>query len=244
MTFLLLLNAALAFVGWRLRTVDLAGALAGFVVGGVVVVSLGWPGYLVLLLYFALSAVATRIGWSRKRARGIAEARGGARGARQVAANGGPPVLFCALATVLPGSWGAAAIAAFVGSLAAATADTVSSEVGKSVGGPVRRLPDLARARAGTPGGVSLAGSLAGLLAALAIGAAAARGHVIPAAWFLPVAAAGFVAALFEGFLSPLEARGTLDNDGVNFVSVLAGGCLAFGWAWLSGGGFGFGGIG
>ena len=240
MIFLLLLNAGLAFVGWRLRTVNLAGALAGFAVGGVVGVSLGWPGYLVLLLYFALSASATRMGWSRKRARGIAEARGGARGARQVVANGGPPVLFCALASVLSGSWGAAATAAFVGSLATATADTVSSEVGKSVGGRVRRLPDFSRAPAGTPGGVSVAGSVAGLLAALAIGAAAARGQVIPPAWFVPVAAAGFLAALFEGFLSPLEARGTLDNDGVNLVSVLAGGCVAFGWAW----GFGFGGAG
>lgn len=242
MTFLLLLNAVLAFAGWRLRTVNAAGALAGFFVGGVVVVSLGWPGFLVLLLYFALSAAATRIGWNRKRELGIAEARDGARGVRQVLANGGPPVLFGALASALSGSWAAAATAGFVGSLAAATADTVSSEVGKSVGGRVWRLPDFERAPAGTPGGVSAAGSLAGLLAALAIGAAAARGQVIPPEWLAPVAAAGFLAALFEGCLSPLEARGTLDNDGVNLVSVLAGGCLAFGWAWVSGGASGFGG--
>ena len=57
---------------------------------------------------------------------------------------------------------------------------------------------------------------------------------LIPPAWFLPVAAAGFLAALFEGLLSPLETRGTLDNDGVNTVSVLAGGLLAFGWGWIS----------
>ena len=236
---LLLLNAALAFLGWRLHTVSGAGALAGCAVGGVVAVALSWPGYLVLVLYFALSASATRVGWTRKRARGIAEERGGARGVRQVVANGGPPVFFGALAGLLPDGWSVLAGAAFAGSLVTATADTVSSEVGKSLGGRVRRLPDLTPAAPGTPGGVSAAGSLAGLLASLAIAGAAAGGDLIPMAWFLPVAGAGFLAALLEGLLSPLEARGVLDNDGVNAVSVLAGGLLAFGCGWIASGGAG-----
>ena len=206
MTSLLLLNGALAFLGWRLGTVSGPGALAGFVVGAAVALSLGWPGYLVLLLYFALGASATRLGWNRKRALGIAEAQGGARGAMQVLANGGPPVLFCTLAGLLPGHWGVSAAAAFVGSLATAAADTVSSEVGKSFGGPVRRLPDLSPAPAGVPGGISVAGSIAGLFASLVICAAAARGDLMSLAWVLPVSAAGFLAALFEGLLSPFEA--------------------------------------
>ena len=233
---LLALNAALAFLGFRLRTVTGAGAFAGFAVGAAVALSLGWPGYLVLLLYFALGALVTRLGWARKRALGIAEARGGARGPLQVAANGGPPVLFCVLAGFFPVSWDALG-AAFVGSLATAAADTVSSEVGKSLGGTVRQLPGLSRAPAGTPGGISFAGSAAGLLASFVICGVAAGGGLIPPAWFLPVAAAGFLAALFEGLLSPLETRGTLDNDGVNAVSVLAGGLLAFGWGWMATGG-------
>ena len=236
---LLALNAALAFLGFRLRTVTGAGALAGFAVGAAVALSLGWPAYLVLLLYFALGALVTRLGWARKRALGIAEARGGARGPLQVAANGGPPVLFCVLAGFFPVSWGALGAAAFVGSLATAAADTVSSEVGKSLGGTVRRLPSLSRAPAGTPGGISLAGSAAGLLASVVICGVAAGGGLIPPAWLLPVAGAGFLAALLEGLLSPLETRGVLDNDGVNAVSVLAGGLLAFGWGWVSTGGGG-----
>ena len=237
MSPLLVLNGVLAFLGWRFRTVTGAGALAGFAVGAAVIMSLGWPGYLVLFLYFALGALVTRMGWTRKRDLGIAEARGGARGPRQVVANGGPPVLFCVLAGVSPVSWGGPAAAAFVGSLATAAADTVSSEVGKSLGGAVRRLPGLSRAPAGTPGGISFGGSAAGLMASFVICGVAAGGGLIPPAWFLPVAAAGFLAALLEGLLSPLETRGTLDNDGVNAVSVFAGGLLAFGWGWLVGGG-------
>ncbi len=237
MTFLLVLNGVLAVLGWRLGTVNGPGALAGLVVGAAVVLSLGWPGYLVLLLYFALGALATRIGWRRKQALGIAEPRGGARGPRQVFANGGPPVFFCVLAGALPGGWGGPAAAAFVGSLATAAADTASSEVGKALGGPVRRLPGLSRAPAGTPGGISFAGSVAGLVASLAICGAATAGDLVPPAWLWPVAAAGFGAALLEGLLSPLEMRGILDNDGVNAVSVLAGGLLAFGWGWVASGG-------
>lgn len=237
MTLLLVLNGVLAVLGWRLGTVDGPGALAGFVVGAGVILGLGGPGYLVLLLYFALGALATRIGWRRKQALGIAEARGGARGPRQVFANGGPPVLFCLLAGVLPGGWGGPAAAAFVGSLSTAAADTVSSEVGKTLGGTVRRLPSLARAPAGTPGGISFGGSVAGLVASFAICGAATAGGLIAPAWFLPVAAAGFAAALLEGLLSPFEVRGTLDNDGVNALSVLAGGLLALGWGWFASGG-------
>lgn len=237
MITLLVLNGALALAGWRLGTVDGPGALAGFGVGAAVVLSLGSPGYLVLLLYFALGALATRIGWRRKLALGIAEARGGARGPRQVFANGGPPVLFCVVAGVLPGGWSGPAAAAFVGSLATAAADTASSEIGKALGGPVRRLPGLSRAPAGTPGGISFGGSVAGLLVSLAICGAAVTGDLIPSAWLLPVTAAGFLAALLEGLLSPFERRGTLDNDGVNAVSVLAGGLLAFGWSWAASGG-------
>jgi uncharacterized protein (TIGR00297 family) len=236
-TLLLVLNGILAALGWRLRTVTGPGALAGLAVGAAVILSLGGPGYAVLLLYFALGAVATRIGWSRKRALGIAEARGGARGPRQVAANGGPPVLFAALAVLAPGAWGFAAVAAFAGSLATAAADTASSEVGKAVGGPVRQLPGFSPAPAGTPGGISFAGSFAGLVASVVIAAAGAAGGLLPPGWLLPVAAAGFLAALLEGLLSPLEARGTLDNDGVNAVSVLAGGFLALGWGLVAGGG-------
>lgn len=233
MASLLLLNAALALLGWRLHTVTRAGAFAGFGVGAAVAGSLGWPGYLMLVLYFAMTAAATRMGLRRKQAQGVAEARGGARGVRQVVANGGPPVFFGILAGLLPGGWSGMASAAFAGCLATATADTVSSEIGKSLGGKVRRLPDLAPVGVGTPGGVSVAGSIAGLLASLAIAAAAVAAQLVPAAFLLPVAAAGFVAALLEGLLSPLEARGVLDNDGVNAVSVLAGGLLAFGGAWI-----------
>lgn len=224
------LNAALAFLGWRLGTVDRGGALAGFAVGAGVAAGLAWPGYLLLLAYFAAGVAATRIGWRRKAELGIAEARGGARGARQALANGAPLLGFGVAAGVfggVDGSGGAVAAAGFVGAVVTATADTVSSEIGKALPGTVVRLSDRRPVPPGTPGGVSFGGTLAGGLAAAAAGAlAAAMGLVAP-----PVAAAaagcGFAAALLEGFLAPLESKGAIDNDGVNLLSVSVGGLLA-----------------
>ena len=85
-----------------------------------------------------------------------------------------------------------------------------------------------------------MAGSAAGAGAALVIALAAGWGQLVPPGWVLVVAGAGSLAALLEGLLSPLEARGALDNDGVNAVSVLAGGALAFGWGLFAGSGLGW----
>ena len=244
LVLLLALNGLLAFAGWRAGTVTGGGAVAGFVVGVGVAAGLGWPGYALLLLYFGLAVAATRIGWESKSARGLAEPSGGARGAGQVVANGGPPLLFAALAGAPPppfgpsadpsvaAAWQVAVAAGFSGALAAAAADTVSSEIGKAFGGRPRRIPDLSPAPVGTSGAVSVLGSLAGLAAALAVAAAAAL-WLLPPGLLVVVATAGFWAAFLEGLLAPLERRGILDNDGVNTVSVFIGGLVAAGSTWL-----------
>ncbi len=224
------LNAALALLGWRLGAVDRAGAAAAFAVGAGVAAGLGWPGYSLLLAFFALGTVATRIGWRRKAALGIAEERGGARGTMQVLANGAPPLAFAVAAGLLgsrdPG-WGAAAASGFTAALATATADTVSSEIGKALPGTVVRLSDRRPVPPGTPGGVSLGGTLAGVVAATATAALAAAVGLVEPPLAAVCAGSGFTAALLEGFLAPLERRGALDNDRVNLLAVSAGGLLA-----------------
>lgn len=227
MTALLLLNLALAAAGYRLGTVGPGGAVAGAAAGAAVGLALGWPGYGLLFAFFVVGSGATRVGRVRKEARGIAEPRGGARGARQVAANGGPPALFGALAAAAPGAAGEILLCAFAGALAAAAADTASSEIGKAFAGPARRLTDFAPVPAGTTGAVSGVGTLAGLGAALALGGAAAWFGLVPAGPAALAGAGGFAAALGEGLLAPLERRGHLSGDGMNAVAGLSGGALA-----------------
>ena len=227
MTALLLLNLGLAAAGYRLGTVGRGGALAGGAVGAAVALCLGWPGYGLLLAFFVVGSGATRLGRTRKDALGIAEPGGGARGARQVFANGGPPALFGALAAAAPAGAGGLLLCGFAGALAAAAADTASSEVGKAFGGRARRLTDFAPVPAGTTGAVTLTGTVAGLAAAVALGGAAAAFGLAPLGPAVAAAAGGFAAAFGEGLLAPLEGRGILSGDGVNFVAGLSGGAFA-----------------
>ncbi len=217
MAAILLLNAALAALAWRLGTVTRAGAVGGAGVGAAVAVGLGWGGFALLAIFFALGSGATRMG------SGSSEARSG----RQALANGLPAAV-CAL---WYGAFGGTAplLGGFVAALATAAADTVSSEIGAAFGGAPRRLPDFRKAPAGTPGAVSFAGSAAGLVAALLVAGTAALVLPVPPSLVPLLAGAGFLAAFAEGLLAPLEARGWLDNDGVNLISGSGGALLGVG---------------
>jgi uncharacterized protein (TIGR00297 family) len=114
--------------------------------------------------------------------------------------------------------------------LAEAAADTVSSEVGQVIGGQPRLLTTLERVEPGTDGGVTLGGTLAGIVAAAivaVVGSEALRG----AGWMLVVSWAGGVFGLFFDSMlgATLERRGWLNNDAVNFLSTASAAGFALG---------------
>ena len=82
-----MINLAFALVALRLRLVARSGACAGFLMGVAVYLGYGWKSFSLLLAFFALGSIATRLGYAKKAARGIAERRGGARGWREALAN-------------------------------------------------------------------------------------------------------------------------------------------------------------
>jgi hypothetical protein len=127
-----------------------------------------------------------------------------------------------------------AAAVAVAGALAAATADTWSSEIGRAVGGATRRTTTGARVRPGTPGGVSLAGSAAALAGGAAVGLAAAALGLWPggAGWGVPVAAgvaAGAGGAAVDSVLRSAAGRtpGGPASDVANLAATAAGAGLA-----------------
>ncbi len=143
--------------------VSRGGAVGGFVVGILIYASLGPRGFAVLALFVVGGSLLTRLGYSRKRRSGTAEAGGGRRGARNALANCGVAVA-CALLYALTSS--EAFVAAFVASLGAAFADTAESEVGQLYGRAPRLITTLREVPPGTDGAVSLSGTLAGIAAA------------------------------------------------------------------------------
>jgi uncharacterized protein (TIGR00297 family) len=135
-----------------------AAALVGFLLFGFG----GGTGAAALLLFFVTSSALSRLGKHRKEA--LQFEKGGERDAGQVLANGGIAALCSLLLPLFPlNSW---PIAALLGSLAAANADTWATEIGSLAKGKPRRITDFQIAETGESGAISLPGTLAALLGA------------------------------------------------------------------------------
>ncbi len=184
----------IALLARRARLLTRGGAIAAALVGAAAISSGGWSFTAVLFAFFLPSVALSRIGIARKRAL-VDIGKPGARDGLQVLANGGVASL-CALAALRfgPGAFGAA----FAGAFAAAAADTWGTEIGTVFGGSPRSILTLARIPTGLSGGVTIAGTLAEIAGALAVGLVADVGGV--AAW-LPVAIGGVAGALVDSLL-------------------------------------------
>ncbi len=93
-------NTVVAWGGYIARTVSLSGAVVGAMIGTIMFLCAGWPGWLLLLAGFLCAAVTSRMGLQRKTLLGIAEERGGRRGAGNAIANTGIAAAAAVLAVV------------------------------------------------------------------------------------------------------------------------------------------------
>ncbi len=79
------LNSLLLAVGWILpkKLLTPSGYIHAWILGVLVWGTLGWQGYIVVMFYFLVGSLVTRIGMAEKEAKGIAEKRSGMRGPRK-----------------------------------------------------------------------------------------------------------------------------------------------------------------
>lgn len=223
---LLGLNAAVAVLGWAARTVTVAGAATGMIIGALIIIGTGLAGWVVLIVTFVAASLTTRLGHARKAKAGIAEDRGGRRGPGNAIGNTGVAAW---AALVAAGSADPSLPhLALVAALVTAGSDTVASEVGKSYGRTTWLITSFQRVPPGTTGAISLEGTLAGIASAALLALAGAWMALIPMSAVPLVVVAATVASLIEGVIgATLEARGMLTNDVVNFVNSALGAGLA-----------------
>jgi uncharacterized protein (TIGR00297 family) len=196
--FALALTVALAARHRRLLTGD--GAAAAVLLGTLgMIAGTRWAALLVTYFLAATAASRWRQREKARRTEGVV-AKGGARDARQVIANGGVYALAC-----LYGELSAAplAIAAGLGALAASLADTWATEVGSAVSATPRLITTWARVEPGRSGAVSLAGSLAMIAGAVGVGMAA-LGFGLGNRVFLSALAGGLAGSLADSLLGAL----------------------------------------
>jgi len=230
------LSLLLGLIALRMRSATLAGAATGAAINASLMFSTAvvpyqpWRTALIpVLVVLVLTSLATRFGRARKERLGLAEQRRG-RAAAQVAANLGAAALAaCELAqswmidrgiTPAVGTQYVLVFAPMLAALAEAAADTISSEIGQALGGQARMITTLRRAETGVNGAVSIAGTMAGILAAAIVavaGSLALRGGL---EFALIALAGGIFGLLLDSLLgATLERRGWLNNDLVNFLS-------------------------
>ncbi len=200
--------------------------LTGWAIGMLVYANTGWQGWLLLFATFLAASVSSRLGLKRKAVLGIAEERGGRRGAANAFANTGLAAIAAVLAVTTP--FKNEALLAFVAVLATGGSDTVASEIGKAWGGKTYLVTSLSQVRPGTPGAMSLEGTAAGLIAALVLAWTGAALGLMPGAWIWLVVAGAAVGSLFESAMAAtLEGAGIVDNDVLNFLNTAAGALTA-----------------
>ncbi len=203
-----------------------------------------------LFAFFLPAVVLSRFG-SKRKAEIVDTDKRKARDARQVLANGGVAAA-CAVAYAFTRS--PVLAPAFAGALAAAAADTWGTELGTLARGTPRSIANFRAVARGLSGGVTIAGTLAEIGGALAVGLVAWGVGIAP--WPI-VAAAGFAGALADSiFGATLQALrycsrcrrlcetdphicgsqtslvrgwGAIDNDAVNAIATITG-ALAAGW--------------
>jgi uncharacterized protein (TIGR00297 family) len=232
----IVVSGALGYASFLLGTASVTGMLTGVVLLLVTAV-LGGLGWLVVLVtFFGLGGLSTKFRYDEKLDRGVAEPNEGARGTRNVLGNAAvalvavvgfaaaPLVPFDALGLGVGGADVATLFRfAFAGSVAAAMADTLSSEVGGLFDSP-RLVTTLRTVPPGTDGAVTWQGEVAGAAGATLVGALAAALLLAPSVPAVAVVAAGGVAGMTADSLLGATVEGNgLGNEAVNFSATLVG---------------------
>jgi uncharacterized protein (TIGR00297 family) len=226
-----MLTALLATLAYGARLVSAGGFLGGWAVGTLVYGFSGWRGFLLLCAFFVLASAATKFGYKRKAALGIAQSGGGARGARHAFANAAASIWLAACGAawafsheLAPHAWRTA----FAAALATALFDTLGTEIGQVYGRTPVLLTTFRRGPPGTAGAVSLEGTLAGLAGALALGALAWGTGFVPPLGVAAVATGAFAGAVFESFLLSFMGKGRLEHEFSNFMNTVVGGAVGY----------------
>lgn len=211
-------SVTFAVVAYTIRGVTRSGAITGACICFLLYGTVGPRALAVLLIVFILTWLSTRFGYAKKQMLGTAEARTG-RTSSQILANLG-------VATGCAGLFAMSNRPVFLLAMAAAfseaAVDTVSSEFGQATRNHAYLITTWGPVPAGTNGGISLPGTLAGISAAAVVSLFCATSGLLNWKWAAFAGSAGILGMLADSFLGALlEQRRILNNNAVNFLGTL-----------------------
>ena len=234
----LVVNGGLILAVHRLPVLTAQGWVHGGVLGTMLWGTMGWPGWLTVVLYLALGSGVTRLGLKRKQALRLAEARGGRRGPGNLWGSAATGLSLAVLTAVAPDEARPLLTLGFVASFAAKLGDTCGSEIGKCWGGRTLLITTLRPVPAGTEGAVSTTGTVAGVVAiglytALALALLKPSIGPGPLAQLVLLTATATTATMVESWIGATwQGRvGWLTNELVNAALTMVAALLAMGAA-------------
>jgi len=160
-------SAVLGYGAFKLKSLSVSGGFGAFLLGVFMFGTGGWATMLPLIGFFVLSSLLSKIS-DRSSPKDAVSSKGSQRDIVQVYANGGIPLIFALVWYITNFRidwlyWG------FLASLAAATADTWETEIGSYSKKLPLNILTWKRVEKGYSGGVSLIGTLGGLIGATVI---------------------------------------------------------------------------
>jgi uncharacterized protein (TIGR00297 family) len=217
----LVVNTILALLGYAMKSVDLSGLVVGWLLGAIVLFFGGWQLYAVLLAFFVIGTAMTKAGYRNKAKRGLAQEKGGRRGASHAFSNAGIAAI---LATFFASTHEQIFWYAAVAALATAAADTTASELGQLIGRRTFLPLTLKPVPVGTEGAISIEGTLAGLVAGFLVALVSTRDPHMLALLTL----AAFLGSYVESLAGNWNRKRTksVPNGALNFFNTAAGAAL------------------
>lgn len=210
------------------KKLTVTAAFSGGFLGMVIFWGAGFTGLALLATFFMLGSVATVWKLTTKKQVGLAESRNGKRDAGQVIANAGVAAILVLFSKCCANITDMVQLMIASG-FSAATADTLSSELGNIYGKRYYHILSFRKMQRGANGAVSLQGSIAGIGGSTIIALVYAWGAGWYTQHFLIIIIAGTVGNIADSVLGlTLENRRLLTNNMVNFLNTAVGAITAW----------------
>tara|TARA_B100000700_G_C14987674_1_gene829669 strand:- start:37 stop:789 length:753 start_codon:yes stop_codon:yes gene_type:complete len=218
----LLINASLISIAqFFLPLLTPLGWINSGILGVILWGCLGWRGWIGVVIYFTLGSLVTRIGYKRKKSKGLEESRlrGGRRGPENVwgsAATGAAIAILVKLGIASQ----AILLLCFSASFTTKLADTFGSEIGQCYGKKSFLITSLRSVAPGTDGAISLEGTFASLFGAILMSISFFFIGFIPEANLIVlISIVAFLSTIIESYIGATVQKklSWLSNELVNF---------------------------
>lgn len=164
-----LVMVILMLISIRAGFVDPGGLISSFAVGYIIYIFGDRLFFVPLLIFYVIAGLMTKLRYEEKRLKGAAEEKLGARGWKNVLANGGVATVIVCIAAYTNNMQRPEILAAYLSAISTAYADTLATEIGLLYPREPRLITNMKPVPAGMPGGVSPYGTAAQLLSAFTI---------------------------------------------------------------------------